>query len=113
MALTEFQRTVCRLIADQRIRSGESYVAGGTVLNTWTRSSRISRDIDLFHDTTEAVASSWAEDRKLLKDEGYSASACWTPEASCLPEIPANSRRLWTPERCFFIPDEYAAPCLR
>jgi hypothetical protein len=71
MALTEFQRTVCRLIADQRIRSGESYVAGGTALNTWTRSSRISRDIDLFHDTTEAVASSWAEDRKLLEDEGY------------------------------------------
>jgi hypothetical protein len=71
MALTEFQRTICRLIADQRIRSGESYVAGGAALGTWTRSGRISRDIDLFHDTTEAVASAWEEDRKLLEAHGY------------------------------------------
>ena len=29
MALTEFQRTICRLMARQRIESGISYVAGG------------------------------------------------------------------------------------
>ena len=29
MALTTFQRDVCRLLAGRRIASGESYVAGG------------------------------------------------------------------------------------
>jgi hypothetical protein len=71
MALTEFQRTVCRIIARNRIAGGESYVAGGTALNAATAAARISRDIDLFHDTAEAVASSWEADRRLLEGEGY------------------------------------------
>ncbi|MEI6085727.1 MAG: nucleotidyl transferase AbiEii/AbiGii toxin family protein [Verrucomicrobiota bacterium] len=71
MALTEFQRTVCRLIARQRLATGESYVAGGVALNTLTGSARISRDIDLFHDTAEAVAASWQADRQLLEAHGY------------------------------------------
>jgi len=50
MALTEYQRNICRLIARQRIASGESYVAGGVALNTLTAGSRLSRDIDLFHE---------------------------------------------------------------
>jgi hypothetical protein len=33
MALTAFQRTICRLLADRRIASGESYVAGAVALN--------------------------------------------------------------------------------
>jgi hypothetical protein len=33
MAITQFQRTVCRLLAETRIASGESYVAGGVALN--------------------------------------------------------------------------------
>ena len=69
MALTEFQRTVCRIIARNRIAGGESYVAGGTALNAATAAARISRDIDLFHDTAEAVASSWEADRRLLEDQ--------------------------------------------
>lgn len=71
MALTEFQRNVCRLIARQRIEAGESYVAGGAALNALTGAPRISRDIDLFHDSKEAVAVSWAADRSLLESEGY------------------------------------------
>lgn len=71
MALTEFQRTVCRIIARQRRESGESYVAGGTALNAATGSARISRDIDLFHDTTQSVASCWQADRKLLEGAGF------------------------------------------
>ena len=34
MALTDFQRTVCRLLADHRISSGESYVAGDVALTS-------------------------------------------------------------------------------
>jgi len=71
MALTASQRAICRVIARQRLESGESYVAGGVALNTLTGSARISRDIDLFHDTTEAVAFSWDADRKLLEAQGY------------------------------------------
>lgn len=47
MALTPFQRAICRLIAEHRIASGESYVAGGVALKL-TGASRISRDLDLF-----------------------------------------------------------------
>src|SRR5205807_162678 len=71
MALTEFQRTICRLVARQRLESGESYVVGAAALNALAGATRISRDIDLFHDTSEAVAISWKADRVLLKSHGY------------------------------------------
>ena len=75
MALTEFQRTICRVIARQRLESVESYVAGGVALNTVTGAARVSRNIGLFHDTTEAVAASWAADRRLLEAHGYQVRA--------------------------------------
>jgi len=59
MALTAYQRDICRLLADNRLRSGESYVAGGAALNELLRAPRLSRDIDLFHDTEQALAASW------------------------------------------------------
>jgi hypothetical protein len=72
MALTPLQRDVCRLIAANRIASGESYVAGGAALNEALATSRVSRDLDLFHDTDEALDTSWRADRRLLEDNGYS-----------------------------------------
>ena len=74
MALTEFQRSLCRLIARQRLESGESYVAGGVALNAVIGAARISRDVDLFHDTTEAVSASWRADRALLEASGFQVS---------------------------------------
>lgn len=71
MALTELQRAICRLLAELRIRSGESYVAGGAALNELLGASRQSRDIDLFHDTEEAVTASWDADRRRLEDHGF------------------------------------------
>ena len=71
MALTEFQRTICRLIAHQRVMTGESYIAGAGALNQAINASRISRDIDVFHDTAEAVSRSWDADRQLLRSNGY------------------------------------------
>jgi hypothetical protein len=53
MALTALQRNICRLIAQSRIESG-----------------RISRDIDLFHDTESALEASWLNDRRLLEGGG-------------------------------------------
>jgi len=71
MALTELQRRICRVIAANRIAIGESYVAGGVALNALTRGSRISRDIDLFHDTRQALDASWTADRAALKKEQF------------------------------------------
>lgn len=71
MAITDFQRDICRLIAGSRIERGESYIAGGVALNTLIDAKRVSRDIDLFHDTREALAVTWEEDRNLLTDAGY------------------------------------------
>jgi hypothetical protein len=70
MALTDLQRRVCRLLADNRIASGESYVAGGVALNELMGAARISRDIDLFHDSDEALEQSWRADRALLEQAG-------------------------------------------
>jgi len=55
MALTDLQRDLCRLIAHNRIASGE----------------RLSRDVDLFHDTDEALEATWHADRRLLERSGY------------------------------------------
>jgi len=72
MALSPLQRDVCRLLADRRRSSGESYVAGGVALGEALASLRVSRDLDIFHDTTAAVASSWDADRQTLEQSGFS-----------------------------------------
>jgi len=71
MALTAFQRSLCRLIAQSRVASGESYIAGGAALNELLGLPRVSRDVDLFHDTDAALDASWQNDRRLLEEEGY------------------------------------------
>lgn len=70
MALTAFQRDICRLLADYRIRSGESYVAGGAALNELLGTPRRSRDLDLFHDSRQALESAWEADREVLDRAG-------------------------------------------
>jgi len=72
MGTTAFQRELCRLVAANRISLGTSYVAGGVALNTLIQAGRVSRDIDIFHDTDEAVLSAWEADRRLLDAHGYS-----------------------------------------
>jgi hypothetical protein len=71
LALTPFQRDLCRVIAENRKATGESYVAGGTALNELIAAPRVSRDIDLFHDTDQALRASWEADRRLLEGHGY------------------------------------------
>ena len=71
MALTRFQREVCRFLGERRIASGESYIAGGSALNEITGGGRISRDLDLFHDTRTALAATWTADRDALRRGGF------------------------------------------
>lgn len=74
MALTALQRDVCRLLAADRRRLGESYIAGGVALGVALHTSRLSRDLDVFHDTEAAVARSWDRDRTTLEKSGYLVS---------------------------------------
>lgn len=71
MVLTRLQRDICRLLAENRIASGESYVAGGAALNEALAAARVSRDVDRFHDSDEALAASWRADRALLEARGF------------------------------------------
>jgi hypothetical protein len=71
MALTAFQHRVGTLVAARRIAGSESYVAGGAALNELLAGARVSRDIDLFHDTDAAVAAAWDADRRLLEAAGF------------------------------------------
>jgi hypothetical protein len=91
MALTAFQGKICRLIARNRVANGESYVAGGVALNTLLEAPRLSRDIDLFHDSSEALRQSWEQDRELLKRHGY--------QVDVLREAPAYIEALVHDER--------------
>lgn len=71
MALTPFQRDVCRELARHRRASGESYIAGGAALNELTAGGRVSRDLDLFHDTREALIETWNQDQNALRKAGW------------------------------------------
>lgn len=75
MALTSFQRQVCRLLAEARVAAGTGYMAGGASLNEILGGGRVSRDLDLFHDTEEAVAAAWDADRGLLEARGFMVRA--------------------------------------
>ena len=73
MALSSFQLAVCRLLATSRgpEKLPHSYLAGGATLNALLETPRLSRDIDLFHDTLEALDATWKADRTLLASGGY------------------------------------------
>ena len=89
MALTGLQRDVCRLIADNRIASGESYAAGGAGLNEVMAATRASRDIDLFHDTDEALEATYVGDAAPLRADLSSGSVRFHPGSirGALPRI--------------------------
>lgn len=74
MALSDHQRRICRVLAELRKSSGEGYVAGGVALNELLGTSRRSEDVDLFHDSEEAVAVSWDRDRRVLRAEGFAVT---------------------------------------
>lgn len=69
MPLTELQREILRLLAENR--NPDSYVAGGIVLNQTRETPRFSRDIDVFHDVEALVAASATADAAALKAAGF------------------------------------------
>jgi hypothetical protein len=67
--LSEFQRRVLRLLAQNR--SPDSYLAGGAALHFSPTSRRFSNDLDFFHDSEERVASAFAADAAVLRHAGF------------------------------------------
>ena len=54
-----------------RNRNPDSFIAGATVLHQSPTSPRASRDVDVFHDTTESLARSVEADTAVLQSAGY------------------------------------------
>jgi len=73
MAFSSFQLEICRLLASRRAPEPvpQSYLAGGATLNALLDTPRLSRDLDLFHDTLEALDATWNLDRATLLSAGY------------------------------------------
>ena len=69
MPLGPFEREVLRLIAVNR--NPDSFVAGATVLHQSPASPRSSQDVDIFHDSEEALAQSAEADTRVLRAAGY------------------------------------------
>lgn len=104
MALTKFQRDVCQLLAHRRRASGESYVAGGAALGVAVGAARVSRDLDIFHDTADAVRRSWLADRAILEDAGLAPAVVHERDGYVEAELQAGDERLlieWTRDSAF------------
>ena len=72
MALSEFQSSILRLLAQNRRTAEGSYVAGGLALNHSLGTPRLSRDIDIFSDSIEAMYTSWKIKGQTLRKKGIS-----------------------------------------
>jgi len=104
MALTPFQRGICRLLARHRIAGGEAYVAGGAALNELTAGTRVSRDVDLFHDSEEALEKTWAADRALLESQAYQLQVVRHRPGIIEAQVARDSQTLllqWTRDSAF------------
>ncbi len=93
MAVTPFQAAILRLLSVQRKQHGESYVAGGVALNSLLSAPRLSHDIDLFHDTTEALNATWALDKSTLTTHGYVVRAIREAQAFVEAIVERGSER--------------------
>lgn len=65
------QKKLLRLLAINR--SPSAYLAGGLI--GARRSSRMSDDVDLFHDTPELLTEAFESDLRCLEEEGYTVEA--------------------------------------
>ena len=108
MPLTEFQRSVLRLLHAHR--NPNSYVAGGAAIHRAQGSLRHSRDIDFFHDTDEAVAACSQADLTLLNGKGYQAEMLISQPSIVRAIISRNAQTLkleWVRDSAFrFFPVE-------
>lgn len=113
MALTEFQGELLRVLARNRVENPESYVAGGLALNHCLGTPRLSRDIDIFHDSREAMYRSWDADRQTLEAYGCVVTPKRVLEYFIEAEVEKDGRRMeiqWGTDSAYrlfpLVPDE-------
>ena len=94
MALTEQQEEILRLLARNRIENPESYVAGRLALNYKLDTPRLSRDIDIFHDSNKAMVRSWEMDRDTLAANGFDVKPMRILEYFIEAEVSKDGRRM-------------------
>ena len=94
MALTAQQAEILRLLASHRLANPQSYVAGGLALNYKLDTPRLSRDIDIFHDTKEAMIRSWEMDRAVLEGNGFAVNPIRVLEYFIEAEVTKDGRRM-------------------
>src|SRR5258708_38308230 len=86
----DFEREVMRTLAAGR--NPDSFVAGGTVLHQAADSPRRSEDVDLFHDTVEAVQRAFDSDMATLQSAGFVAEAVGRAPPEFRPAIVRRAR---------------------
>lgn len=69
MPLTDYQASLARLLSGNR--TFDSYLAGGAAILIEPNTTRISRDLDYFHDSESRVVEAFAADRQTLEKHGY------------------------------------------
>lgn len=94
MALTAQQEDILRLLARNRVENPESYVAGGLALNYKLNTPRLSRDIDIFHDSKNAMIRSWEMDRDVLAASGFAVKPIRVLEYFIEAEVSRDGRRM-------------------
>jgi hypothetical protein len=72
MPIGGFEKNVLRLLAANR--NPESYIAGATVFLRREDSHRLSRDIDVFHDSIPGLTLAAARDAAVLEQNGYTVA---------------------------------------
>jgi hypothetical protein len=72
MPLTDIQMNVLATLAENPTE--QRHLAGAAAIHMAPGSSRISHDLDLFHDSERAVGETFAVDRELLHNRGFSVT---------------------------------------
>jgi hypothetical protein len=104
MALTAFQVEVLKLLTMHRGYEDASYCAGGAALNHQLATPRLSQDLDLFHDTTEALWATWNYDRSTLTTNGYAVKIIREATSFVEVEVDKNGETLiiqWVRDSAF------------
>lgn len=108
MPLGSFESEVLRLLATNR--NPESYIGGATVLHQNPESPRASLDIDVFHDTAEALRQAVEQDLATLKKHGYDVSFTQQQQTFCRATVTKDllqTKLEWVQDSAFrFFPVE-------
>ena len=104
MAITKFQKSICKIIANNRKKHKISYVAGGVALNHLIGGARLSYDIDIFNDSIDAVWAGFELDKNILIKNNYSIEMIRDRNSFIEVLVSKNEDSIlmqWTADSCY------------